>query len=403
MICISFRTKCTLHLPSCVCKHNNTEHIRQLLSKPCPSQFNTHLYQQLSALRVWIAVRIEHPHHQRQHQTDGHEHAHKHDKAADVLVGRTVLHYAVRVLRHIGPANGLSRRRLGRRRGAVGRRRGQQRLLATAGRMRRHIVRLLAAVPVAGRAVGRAAGRRGDLQLVAAHRQPFLALAIGARRARVGGRAPGARERRVERLRARLAVLQAGAGRIRRDANDGRVFDDVAVEVDAIVLVDGLAAGICWRWWRSSVSANTHFEFDSATTLTHDLLVDDVRIGHADLHRMSVLLDFVHIDRHAKVMEDDVPGVQQRGTERELAGVVVVLQMDVFPQHGEGGAVVLEAHIRVRLQAGVEVGHQRCNVLGGGQPRVHVLAGVQEAAGGNGDIAHRVAVERKVERQLDGL
>ena len=54
-------------------------------------------------------------------------------------------------------------------------------------------------------------------------------------------------------------------------------------------------------------------------------------------------------------------------------------------------------------QARIEVRHQRRDVLRGGQPAVNVFAGVEEAAGGDGDVADFVAIEREVELQFDGL
>ena len=51
----------------------------------------------------------------------------------------------------------------------------------------------------------------------------------------------------------------------------------------------------------------------------------------------------------------------------------------------------------------VEVCHQRRNVLCGCQPLVQKVAHVEEAAGGDGDLAHAVTVERERERRLDRL
>lgn len=61
-----------------------------------------HLYQQLAALRVRIAIRIKQPQAQRQHQTDRHKDAHERHEAAHLLlaVGPTDAH-AIRMLRHI--------------------------------------------------------------------------------------------------------------------------------------------------------------------------------------------------------------------------------------------------------------------------------------------------------------
>ena len=53
------------------------------------------------------------------------------------------------------------------------------------------------------------------------------------------------------------------------------------------------------------------------------------------------------------------------------------------------------------MLAGVEVGHERRDVLRGREPGVDVLARVEEAAGGDGDVADLVAIEGEVERQVD--
>lgn len=245
---------------------------------------------------------------------------------------------------------------------------------------------------------------------IAAAGEPLLALAIGARRALVRGRTPEALERRVEGERARGAVAEARTRWVRCDAHDRVVVDLVVLEVDAIVLVDGFATGHCRRGEEARTNVTIIVSFQSvkpmscsSIPLTHNLPINNIRVRQANLHRMIVLAYLLHIDRNAKVVEHNVPGPQQGRTERKLPGYVDVLQRNVLPQHRERGAVVEEAHIRVGRQARIEVGHQRRNVLRGGQPRVHVLAGVEEAAGGDGDVANGMTVEGEVEGELDGL
>ena len=52
---------------------------------------------------------------------------------------------------------------------------------------------------------------------------------------------------------------------------------------------------------------------------------------------------------------------------------------------------------RLVPQASIEVGHQRRNVLCGGEPLVHEVTHVEEAAGCYGDLTYAVTVERKRE------
>lgn len=68
-----------------------------------------------------------------------------------------------------------------------------------------------------------------------------------------------------------------------------------------------------------------------------------------------------------------------------------------------GLTVVSVFNVTIIRQTRIEIRHQGCNVLCRGQPAVNVFAGVQEATGGDGDIAHFVTVEREVEFQLDRL
>lgn len=65
--------------------------------------------------------------------------------------------------------------------------------------------------------------------------------------------------------------------------------------------------------------------------------------------------------------------------------------------------IIVELDERFGRETGIEVRHQRGNVLGSGQPRVHIVAGVQEAAGGDRNVLHHVTVEWEFERQLNGL
>lgn len=77
----------------------------------------------------------------------------------------------------------------------------------------------------------------------------------------------------------------------------------------------------------------------------------------------------------------------------------MVLQRHIFPLHRQGVARVEVLDGRFVVLGRVEVSHQRRHVLRCGQPRVRVVAGEQEAACGDGDVAHHVPVERKVEAQ----
>lgn len=65
--------------------------------------------------------------------------------------------------------------------------------------------------------------------------------------------------------------------------------------------------------------------------------------------------------------------------------------------------VIAEFHVRVVGQAGVEVGHQWSDVLGGSEPRMHVVACVQESSGCDGDVPDGVAIVWKIKRQQDRL
>ena len=55
------------------------------------------------------------------------------------------------------------------------------------------------------------------------------------------------------------------------------------------------------------------------------------------------------------------------------------------------------------VHGSVKVGHQRGDVLRGREPGVHVLAGVEEPARGDGDVLHVVTVEGEGEVELDGV
>ena len=82
--------------------------------------------------------------------------------------------------------------------------------------------------------------------------------------------------------------------------------------------------------------------------------------------------------------------------------LVHVLEVDVLPLHDELVPVVQVPDLGVVGAAGVEVGHERGDVLGGRQPGVNVVPGVEEAPGGDGDVGHQVAIERELEAEVDG-
>ena len=84
--------------------------------------------------------------------------------------------------------------------------------------------------------------------------------------------------------------------------------------------------------------------------------------------------------------------------EREVARVGSILERYFVPLDGKCRSVVHVLDGRIVGHARVEIGHQRSDVLGGGQPRVDVIARVQESACCYGDVAHPVAVERKIKR-----
>ena len=82
--------------------------------------------------------------------------------------------------------------------------------------------------------------------------------------------------------------------------------------------------------------------------------------------------------------------------------LVHVLEVDILPLHDQLVPVVQVSDLGVVGAAGVEVGHERGDVLGGGQPGVDIVPGVEEAPGGDGDVGHQVPVERELEAEVDG-
>ena len=85
--------------------------------------------------------------------------------------------------------------------------------------------------------------------------------------------------------------------------------------------------------------------------------------------------------------------------EWKVAAVGFVLQCHIFPLDGEDCSVVHVLDGRLVAHAGIEVGHQWSNVLRRGQPRVDVVAGVEESASCYRDIAYQVAVEGEIKWQ----
>ena len=76
--------------------------------------------------------------------------------------------------------------------------------------------------------------------------------------------------------------------------------------------------------------------------------------------------------------------------------------MDVLPLHDQLGPVVQVADLGVVVLGGVEVGHERSDILSGGKPGVDVLSGVEEPTRGDGDVLHGVPVEGELEAEVDG-
>ena len=88
---------------------------------------------------------------------------------------------------------------------------------------------------------------------------------------------------------------------------------------------------------------------------------------------------------------------------RSISGLDrLVLQVDILPLHDELLAIVQVPDLGVVGGAGIEVSHERGDVLSGGQPGVNVVARVEEAPGGDGDVLHRVTVEWELEAEVDG-
>lgn len=65
--------------------------------------------------------------------------------------------------------------------------------------------------------------------------------------------------------------------------------------------------------------------------------------------------------------------------------------------------IVIVLHKGVVRETRVKVGHQRRNELGGGQPRVDIVPGVDEAARRHRNVLNQVAVEGELELQTDSL
>ena len=76
--------------------------------------------------------------------------------------------------------------------------------------------------------------------------------------------------------------------------------------------------------------------------------------------------------------------------------------MDILPLHDQFGAIIQVADLGVVVLGSVEVGHERGDILGGGEPGVDVVPSVEEAPGGDGDVLHLVPVERELEAEVDG-
>ena len=88
---------------------------------------------------------------------------------------------------------------------------------------------------------------------------------------------------------------------------------------------------------------------------------------------------------------------------RSISGLDgLVLQVDVLPLHDKLLPVVQVPDLGVVGGAGVEVGHQRGDVLGGRKPGVNIVASVEEASGGDGDVLHGMTIERELEAEVDG-
>ena len=115
--------------------------------------------------------------------------------------------------------------------------------------------------------------------------------------------------------------------------------------------------------------------------------------------------DNIYVNWNGFVSKCDVSIPEQYDLECEgpIAAVRgLVLEIDVFPLHDELVPVIQVADARVVRAARVEVRHERRDVLRGRQPAVHVVPGVEEAARGDGDVLHQVAVERELEAEVDG-
>uniref|UniRef100_A0A8D8LFT1 Uncharacterized protein n=1 Tax=Cacopsylla melanoneura TaxID=428564 RepID=A0A8D8LFT1_9HEMI len=128
-----------------------------------------------------------------------------------------------------------------------------------------------------------------------------------------------------------------------------------------------------------------------------DGLIHHVRVGQADFDGMVIVVD--GHDGNRFVHERNVAALVQGGLEREPTRLGFILETNVLPGNGELSFVVEESNVRVEGHAGVEVGHQGRNVLGGSEPGMRLFARVQESARGDRYVVNRVAVEREIERE----
>jgi len=86
----------------------------------------------------------------------------------------------------------------------------------------------------------------------------------------------------------------------------------------------------------------------------------------------------------------------QDGLESERtfqAASITTLQKDIGPFDDQSSSIIGIFNGGILHLRSVKVGHQRCNILRGSQPRVNVFTRVEKASSSNGDVLDIMTIE----------
>ena len=115
---------------------------------------------------------------------------------------------------------------------------------------------------------------------------------------------------------------------------------------------------------------------------------------------MVVISDGADRDGNTLVSENNVAFLVQNGLKGEgtfRVDAITSLQKDIGPFNDQSSSIIGIFYCGILHLRHVKVGHQRCNVLRGSQPRVNIFTRVQKASSGNGDVLDIMTVEGKLE------